>query len=67
MGARILKIIKRSGEEVEFDITKIIAEVCKANKEVAAADRLTIEFWEQEAFRNIFTDLACHIVSLCRR
>ena len=43
MGARILKIIKRSGEEVEFDITKIIAAVCKANKEVAAADRLTIE------------------------
>ena len=38
-----MKIIKRSGEEVEFDITKIIAAVCKANKEVAAADRLTIE------------------------
>ena len=36
-----MKIIKRSGTEVIFDITKIIAAVQKANKEVVPADRLT--------------------------
>ena len=38
-----MKIIKRSGEEVGFDITKIIAAVHKANKEVEPSDRLTTE------------------------
>ena len=38
-----MKIIKRSGEEVGFDITKIIAAVHKANKEVELAKRLTTE------------------------
>lgn len=38
-----MKIIKRSGEEVGFDITKIIAAVHKANKEVEPAKRLTTE------------------------
>ncbi len=38
-----MKIIKRSGEEVKFDITKIIAAVCKANKEVEPIDRLKTE------------------------
>ena len=38
-----MKIIKRSGEEVTFDITKIIAAVCKANKEVEVTQRLTSE------------------------
>ena len=37
-----MKIIKRSGEEVEFDITKIISAVNKANKEVVIPDRLSI-------------------------
>ena len=38
-----MKIIKRCGEEVEFDITKIIAAVHKANKEVEPAKRLKTE------------------------
>ena len=37
-----MNIIKRSGEEVEFDITKIISAVNKANKEVISQDRLSI-------------------------
>ncbi len=36
-----MKIIKRSGEEVGFDITKIIAAVHKANKEVEPVNRLS--------------------------
>ncbi len=36
-----MKIIKRSGQEVEFDRDKIIAAVVKANKEVPAVSRLT--------------------------
>ena len=35
-----MKIIKRSGEEVGFDISKIIAAVHKANKEVEPSRRL---------------------------
>lgn len=38
-----MKIIKRSGQEVVFDITKIVAAVEKANKEVVETDRLTPE------------------------
>jgi len=38
-----MKIIKRSGTEVEFDISKIVAAVAKANKEVVEKDRLTNE------------------------
>lgn len=36
-----MKIIKRSGTEVGFNIEKIIAAVKKANKEVAESERLT--------------------------
>ena len=36
-----MKIIKRSGCEVDFDITKIIAAITKANNEMRDADRLT--------------------------
>ena len=36
-----MRIIKRSGSEVAFDITKIVAAVEKANKEVVETDRLT--------------------------
>lgn len=36
-----MKIIKRSGTEVSFDIDKIIAAVRKANKEVVEHERLT--------------------------
>ncbi|MCR4947092.1 MAG: anaerobic ribonucleoside-triphosphate reductase [Lachnospiraceae bacterium] len=35
-----MKIIKRSGKEVDFDITKIIAAIQKANFSVPEADRL---------------------------
>lgn len=38
-----MKIIKRSGEEAGFDITKIIAAVHKANKEVEPSKRLSTE------------------------
>ncbi len=38
-----MKIIKRCGEEVEFDITKIIAAVHKANREVQINQRLSTE------------------------
>ena len=37
----IMKIIKRSGQEVGFDISKILAAVQKANKEVPVAVRLS--------------------------
>ncbi len=38
-----MNIIKRSGEEVQFNIIKIISAVNKANKEVVQQDRLSIE------------------------
>ena len=36
-----MKIIKRNGSEVAFDITKIIVAITKANEAVAEADRMT--------------------------
>lgn len=36
-----MKIIKRSGKETEFDNTKIVDAVAKANQEVAESDRLS--------------------------
>ncbi|MBR5308479.1 MAG: anaerobic ribonucleoside-triphosphate reductase [Clostridia bacterium] len=36
-----MKIIKRSGKEVVFDIAKIITAITKANNEVSEAERLT--------------------------
>ena len=38
-----MKIIKRSGAEAAFDITKIIAAISKANREVPESDRLTAQ------------------------
>ena len=38
-----MRIIKRSGTEAAFDISKIVAAVEKANKEVVEKDRLTSE------------------------
>ena len=38
-----MKIIKRSGAEAVFDITKIIAAISKANREVPESDRLTAQ------------------------
>ena len=38
-----MKIIKRSGTEVEFDLDKIIGAVVKANKEVIENDRISDE------------------------
>ncbi len=38
-----MKIIKRSGAEAVFDITKIIAAITKANKEVPESERLTAQ------------------------
>ena len=39
----IMKIIKRSGTETVFDITKITAAIMKANKEVPASERLSLQ------------------------
>ena len=36
-----MKVIKRNGSEVVFDITKIIIAITKANETVAEADRMT--------------------------
>ena len=36
-----MRIIKRSGKEVGFDISKIMAAVQKANREVKEADRMS--------------------------
>ena len=36
-----MKIIKRNGAEVDFDITKIITAVTKANNVVDEEDRMT--------------------------
>ena len=38
-----MKIIKRSGAEVDYDISKIIAAVQKANESVPASERMTQE------------------------
>ena len=38
-----MKIIKRSGAEVDYDITKIIAAVQKANESVPVSERMTKE------------------------
>ena len=38
-----MKIIKRNGAEVEFDIEKIIGAIEAANNEVVESDRLTEE------------------------
>ena len=39
----VVRIIKRSGKEVGFDISKIMAAVQKANREVKEADRMSQE------------------------
>ena len=36
-----MKIIKRSGAEVTFDLEKIIAAICKANNSVKAEEKLS--------------------------
>ena len=51
-----MKIIKRSGSEVEFDLIKIINAVEKANKEVVEDDRIT-----EDQIR----DLAKKVQSIC--
>ena len=38
-----MKIIKRSGAEAVFDISKIITAIDKANHEVVQGERLTME------------------------
>ena len=36
-----MKVIKRNGSEVDFDITKIIAAITKANDVVEESERMT--------------------------
>ena len=43
MGYEKMKIIKRSGTEAVFDITKITAAITKANKEVPTSERLSLQ------------------------
>ena len=42
-----MKIMKRSGIEADFDVTKISAAIKKANCEVAAVDQLSEEQIEE--------------------
>ena len=53
-----MNIIKRSGEEMGFDITKIISAVHKANREVEASHRLKPEEIQKIAF---------HVEEACRK
>ncbi len=46
-----MKIIKRSGIEVDFDASKIDSAVSKANREAAENARLTVE--QIKIFQNI--------------
>ena len=45
-----MKIIKRSGQEVTFDIAKIISAIRKANKEIEEKDRISEEGIQEIAF-----------------
>ena len=45
-----MKIIKRSGQEVIFDIAKIIAAIRQANKEIDERDRISEEAIQEIAF-----------------
>ena len=47
-----MKIIKRSGSEVEFDVTKIVAAIIKANESVLDYEKLTDKTIEEIA-RNV--------------
>ena len=47
-----MKIIKRSGEEQEFDIEKIVSAISRANLEVDKKDRLS-----DEKIREIATEV----------
>lgn len=42
-----MKIIKRSGSEVTFDITKIMAAVSKANQEVVHSESFRMNRYRQ--------------------
>ena len=53
-----MKIIKRSGSEVAFDISKIVAAVEKANKEVVETERLTIDQIKEIAKKGHIYDVA---------
>ena len=52
-----MRVIKRSGSEVEFDITKIIAAVNKANATVSDDKKLTKEQ---------ITELAADVEEVCK-
>ena len=53
-----MKIIKRNGTEVPFDITKIIVAVSKANESVEENLRLT---------REQITDIAAAVTGRCQQ
>ena len=53
-----MKIIKRNGSEVAFDITKIIVAITKANEDVDEADRMTpVQIRRISHFQY---DICCH-------
>ena len=72
-----MKIIKRNGAEVPFDITKIITAVTKASDSVGGQSRLTREQITQIAAavtdqcqalnRAVGTDIKMHIPSVYNR
>ena len=41
MDVKIRKVIKRNGEEVSFDVNKILNAIRKANNEIARIHKLT--------------------------
>ena len=53
-----MKVIKRSGEEVSFDASKIVAAVAKANKATAPSDQIT----EQQ-----ITDVTNRVIEKCNQ
>ena len=53
-----MKVIKRSGEEVSFDASKIVAAVTKANKATAPSDQIT----EQQ-----ITDVTNRVIEKCNQ
>ena len=57
----LMKIIKRSGKEVTFNVEKIIAAIEKANKEVTEKKRLT-----DEEITNIAKEVESNCASLTR-
>ena len=65
-----MKIIKRSGEEQEFDIEKIVSAISRANLEVDKKDRLSDEKIREiatEVEKTCFASFCVNIITQKRR